>query len=192
MTRFHVAHRVSLLLLVASAGACAGSGSSGEYVPTPFAAAPTSPVTATAAAEPVSSTASISVERLPVAEFVRATEASGVVPRLPVEVLPRGEFSIGLSGRRALGERGMLFDWGEPGQEGPFWMKNTHIDLDIAFIDKDLRIVSIRSMRAESEEYVYSAKPYQSAIEAPAGWYAAHGVREGDRVRYVAPPPPTP
>ena len=133
------------------------------------------------------------MERLPLAEFVRANAAGADAPRLPIEVLPVGEFSIGLSGRRTLGERGMLFDYGTSGQEGAFWMKNTHIDLDIAFIDESLRIVSIRTMRAESEEYIYSSAPYQSAIEAPAGWYAAHGVREGDRLRYIPPAvPPTP
>ncbi len=79
----------------------------------------------------------------------------------------------------------MLFDYGKPGNEGPFWMKNTHVDLDIAFIDDAQRIVSIRTMRAESLEYVYSAAPYRSAIEAPAGWFAAHGVREGDLVAYA-------
>jgi hypothetical protein len=128
-----------------------------------------------------------------VAEFARVSDANGAPARLAIEVLPAGEFSIGLSGRRVLGERGMLFDYGVPGQQGPFWMKNTHIDLDIAFIDASLRIVSIHTMRAESEAFVYSKAPYQSAIEAPAGWYAAHGVREGDRVRYAPPAvPPTP
>ena len=42
-------------------------------------------------------------------------------------------------------------------------------------------------MRAESLEYVYSSAPYRSAIEAPANWYSAHGIREGDLVQYVAP-----
>ncbi len=171
----------------------AGNGTAIEgYVPTPFASAAPAGTTATGTAgEPVASTAAIPIERLPIAEFVRA---SGEPARLPIEVLPHGEFTIGLSGRRAFGERGMLFDYGAPGQEGAFWMKNTHIDLDIAFLDEGLRIVSIRTMRAESEEYVYSSAPYQSAIEAPAGWYAAHGVREGDRVSYLPPsvPPPTP
>lgn len=207
----HVARSATLiafslaLSLALAASACLSSDAPpleaparADYVPTPF-TAPASPVGTAASpgvppAEPVASTASIPLERLPLAEFVRA---SGEPVRLPIEVLPAGEFSIGLSGRRSLGERGMLFDYGVPGQEGAFWMKNTHIDLDIAFIDAGLRIVSIRTMHAESEEYVYSSMPYQSAIEAPAGWYAAHGVREGDRVRYVPPGvppvvPPTP
>jgi uncharacterized membrane protein (UPF0127 family) len=162
------------------------SASATAYVPTPL---PSQFRQGTPPPEPVASTASIPLERLPVAEF----ESNGrVAARLPVEVLPQGEFSVGLSGRTSLGERGMLFDYGKPGQEGPFWMKGTHIDLDIAFIDEQLRIVSIRTMRAESLEYTYSAAPYRSAIEAPAGWYAAHGIREGDTVRYVPGVLPTP
>jgi uncharacterized membrane protein (UPF0127 family) len=161
-----------------------------DYVPTPFIApaTPTPPAAGPGTAEPVASTAALPLARLPVAEFVRA---SGEPARLPIEVIPTGEFGVGLSGRRTLGERGMLFAYDTPGQEGPFWMKNTHIDLDIAFIDASGRIVSIRTMRAESEEYVYSSAPYQSALEAPAGWYAAHGVGEGDRVRYLPPTVPT-
>ncbi len=152
------------------------------YVPTPQ---PSQFREGTPPAEPVASTASIPAERLPVAEFV----ADGrVLARLPVEVLPHGEFSVGLSGRMALGERGMLFDYGSAGQDGPFWMKNTHIDLDIAFIDDQNRIVSVRTMQAESLDYVYSSAPYRSAIEAPAHWYASRGIREGHTVRYVDPP----
>ena len=188
---------LAALVAVALLGsACATSSEAPatlEYVPTPLPVVATPSATAVGAtAEPVASTASIPPERLPVAEFLRAN-GSGEPPRLAIEVLPHGEFTIGLSGRRVLGERGMLFDYGAPGQEGAFWMKNTHIDLDIAFVDEGLRIVSIRTMRAESEEFVRSSAPYQSAIEAPAGWYAAHGVHEGDRVRYVPPAvPPTP
>jgi uncharacterized membrane protein (UPF0127 family) len=185
----------ALPALALLAGACTMSPEVAPtpYVPTPFASPPAAAqVSPTASAEPVASTAAIPLERLHVAEFVRA-DGSGTPARLPIEVLPAGEFSVGLSGRRVLGERGMLFDYGAPGQEGAFWMKNTHIDLDIAFIDDALRIVSIRTMQAESEEHVRSAAPYQSAIEAPAGWYAAHGIREGDRVRYAPPPAlPTP
>lgn len=181
-----------LLAVALLATGCSASGEPamrGEYVPTPFALA--AAATAEIAGEPVASTASIPIERLPVAEFMRS--GTGEAPRLAIEVLPLGEFTIGLSGRRVLGERGMLFDYGVPGQTGAFWMKNTHIDLDIAFIDESLRIVSIRRMRAESEEFVHSSVPYRSALEALAGWYAAHGIREGDLVRYAPPAvPPTP
>lgn len=156
-------------------------GASGAYVPTPL---PPQFRQETTAIEAIASTASIPADHLPVAEFV----ADGrVLGRLPIEVLPQGEFSVGLSGRTSLADRGMLFDYGKGGQDGPFWMKNTHVDLDIAFIDEQNRIVSIRTMTAESLDYVYSSSAYRSAIEAPAHWYASHGVHEGHFVRYADP-----
>lgn len=189
-----VARRAALALLASAAIACsvpAAPGTSSTaptaaaYVPTAAASTVAAPRTpGTPGGEPVSSTASLPTTALPTAEFVSSDR---VVARLPVEVLPEGEFSIGLSGRRELGERGMLFDYRRGGIDGPFWMKDTHIDLDIAFVDGNQVIVSIRTMRAESLEYVYSSSAYRSAIEAPAGWYAAHGVREGDSVRYAPP-----
>lgn len=187
-------------LLSALAVACAGSEALPEaerppqvavsptaYVPT--AGSQRSPTIATPTGEPVASTAAAAADSLPTVQFVSNGRVLGI---LPVEVLPQGEFSVGLSGRSTLGERAMLFDYGKPGNEGPFWMKDTHFDLDIAFIDDAQRIVSIRTMRAESLEYVYSAAPYRSALETPAGWFAARGIREGDLVGYVPPRVPTP
>jgi uncharacterized membrane protein (UPF0127 family) len=64
-------------------------------------------------------------------------------------------------------------------------MKNTHIDLDIAFIEADGRIGAIKQMTAESEEYVYGGVAYNRAIEAPVGWYEANGVAVGDSVELI-------
>lgn len=136
--------------------------------------------------EPVTSTASTPRSRLPVIEFVRA---DGTVARLPVEVPPPTEYSIGLSGRRQLDERGMLFYYRELGR-GPFWMKNTHIDLAIAFVSAAHRIVELREMRAESTDLVTPGVDYQYAIEAPSGWYRANSVALGHEVRFTFPLPP--
>ena len=132
--------------------------------------------------EPTASTGSIPREQLPVVEFLRA---GGGVAELHVEVVPRAEFGIGLSGRYTLEERGMLFDYGPPAGDHPFWMQNTHIDLDIAFVASDLTIVAIRTMQAESREFVRAGVDSQYAIEAPRGWYADHRIVEGDRVRFT-------
>ncbi len=151
----------------------------------PLATAQPSPAATTATAppsEPTASTGATPADQLPVVEFLRA---GGGVVTLPIEVPPHEEYGIGLSGRYTLDERGMLFDYGTPERAGPFWMKNTHVDLDIAFISAGLRIVSIRQMEAESLDYVYSDSDYQYAVEAPAGWYAAHGVAVGDAVRFT-------
>ena len=131
--------------------------------------------------EPVTSTAGTPRSRLPVIEFVRP---DGTVARLPVEVPPPTEYSIGLSGRRQIDERGMLFYYREVGR-GSFWMKNTHIDLAIAFVSASHRIVEVREMRAESTDLVTPSADYQYAVEAPAGWFRTNGLAVGDEARFT-------
>ena len=130
--------------------------------------------------EPTASTGALPVEQLPLVEFVRA---DGSAVSLPVEVVPRAEYSIGLSGRYTLDERGMLFYYEDPAQRSGFWMKNTHIDLTLAFANDDGEIVAIEDLVAESEEIVKPEPEYQYIVEAPAGWYAAHGIAVGDTLR---------
>lgn len=131
-----------------------------------------------AVSEVVASTYTIPTSELPLVRFERAAA------ELPVEVPPRSEYTIGLSGREYLDRRGMLFYRENFGQTG-FWMKNTHIDLDIAFVDTSRRILLITTMTADTEDIHRPDSPYVVAIEAPAGWYAAHGVTEGDTVEYL-------
>ncbi|MDP6606795.1 MAG: DUF192 domain-containing protein [Dehalococcoidia bacterium] len=140
-------------------------------------ATPTAAPPATGEPEPVASTAAIPVDKLGVIEFTR--QSDGVAVPLAVEVPPRSEYSIGLSGRRELDERGMLFQYPSD-TRGPFWMRNTHIDLSIAFVDGDGRVVEIREMTAESLDFVRPDSDYRFAVEAPAGWYALHGIEPGD------------
>lgn len=123
---------------------------------------------------------------LPVAEFERA---DGTLARLPIEVPPPSEYSIGLSGRRALSdERGMLFYYREMGR-GAFWMKDTHFDIAIAFATSSGEIIDIVEMRAEDETNIKPKSDYQYAIEAPAGWYKQQGVKVGDHARLAFPLP---
>jgi uncharacterized membrane protein (UPF0127 family) len=98
---------------------------------------------------------------------------------LPLEMLPRGEYTVGLSGRYHLEGRGMLF-WYPELVRRSFWMKDTHIDLSIAFVDDDGVIVEIFDMQAESEEIRTTASSYRFALEAPLGWYAERGLAVGD------------
>ena len=137
--------------------------------------------TATVSPEPTATTGALPLEALPRIEFVRG---DGTVVSLPIEVPPRTEYSIGLSGRYELGERGMLFHYEEEGRRS-FWMKNTHFDLDIAFIGADFVIREIFGMEAESLEIRRPDDAYRYAVEAPSGWYAANGVQVGDTARFA-------
>ncbi|MYA19266.1 MAG: DUF192 domain-containing protein [Chloroflexi bacterium] len=142
---------------------------------------PTPTLTATPSPEPTATTGALPLEALPRIEFVRA---DGTVVSLPIEVPARTEYGIGLSGRYELGERGMLFHYEEEGRRS-FWMKNTHIDLDIAFIGADFVIREIFGMEAESLEIRRPDDVYRYAVEAPSGWYAANGVQVGDTARFA-------
>lgn len=87
----------------------------------------------------------------------------------------------GLSGQTKI-NRGMVFLWQKPVTE-TFWMKDTHIPLDIAFVSPDWEIISIKPLEPLSPELVGSPLPYIAALEMPAGWFAARGIEAGARVQ---------
>ncbi|MYH41111.1 MAG: DUF192 domain-containing protein, partial [Chloroflexi bacterium] len=87
-----------------------------------------------------------------------------------------------LSGRYELEGRGMLFHYPQGSRAG-FYMRNTHIDLSIAFVGLDDRVLAVREMEAESMEIVRPDRLYRYAIEAPSGWYAERGIADGALLR---------
>jgi uncharacterized membrane protein (UPF0127 family) len=92
----------------------------------------------------------------------------------------------GLMGRRTLAARsGMLFVY-PADATGGYWMKDTLIPLDIAFIGSDGRIRRIFTMtpcrRDPCRVYAPGVR-YRSALEVNAGSFRRWGVRVGDRVR---------
>jgi uncharacterized membrane protein (UPF0127 family) len=89
----------------------------------------------------------------------------------------------GLMHRDALpADRGMLFVYAQP-LPLAFWMKNTKIPLDIAFLADDGAILQIEAMTPYDETHINSKTPVRLALEVNHGWFAEHGVRVGDRVR---------
>lgn len=88
----------------------------------------------------------------------------------------------GLMQRDSLPEdHGMLFVYPES-RILSFWMVNTKIPLDIAFIDRQGTIVDIQQMEPETDEQHVSSAPAMYALEMEAGWFEEHGVQVGDRV----------
>jgi hypothetical protein len=91
----------------------------------------------------------------------------------------------GLMYRETLAEgRGMLFVFPDA-QVRSFWMKNTLLPLDIAYIDENLTIVDIQAMAPQSEDAHTSAGPAMFALEVPQGWFEAAGIDVGARARVV-------
>ena len=89
----------------------------------------------------------------------------------------------GLMFRRSLPENeGMLFVFKEP-IELSFWMRNTLIPLDIAFVGPDGVILNIHQARPLDESVLYrSAGAAKYVIETNRGWFARHGIGPGDKV----------
>ncbi len=83
-------------------------------------------------------------------------------------------------------DRGMLFVYPRARPLG-FWMRNTRIPLDIAFLGElgqELRIVNIHAgMEPFRESPSYkSLWSCRFALELAGGWFARHGGAAGDRV----------
>ncbi len=92
---------------------------------------------------------------------------------------------MGLMYRKELPrDQGMLFVFEEP-QILDFWMRNTHIPLDIAFISSDGIILNIEAMKPLDEGPRYrSRSPARYALEVNQGWFAKRGIKPGTRVRF--------
>jgi hypothetical protein len=75
---------------------------------------------------------------------------------------------------------GMLFVMDECGP-AHFWMKNTFVPLDIAFLDQNCRILEICDM----EPHVGKSScggPVKYVVETNRGWFAENGIMPGDEV----------
>ena len=97
------------------------------------------------------------------------------------------EKSRGLMGTAALPkDEGMAFFY-ETDQQARFWMKDTPLDLDIAFVSVEGVVLEVKTMKAgDTETTVSASDKVRFTIEMAAGWYAAAGVKPGDKVDLVA------
>ena len=91
---------------------------------------------------------------------------------------------IGLMNRSTLpADGGMLFLF--PGDSnGAFWMKDTLIPLDIAFVDAQDRVVTIRHGVPLDLTPLFPTARYRDVIEVNGGWFAAHGLGVGAVVTF--------
>jgi uncharacterized protein len=71
---------------------------------------------------------------------------------------------------------------------GAFWMKNTLVALDIAYVDADGQVVSIAdAVPCESDPCpTYPPDgPYRTVLEVPAGWFDRIGAGTGSQVHLL-------
>jgi len=93
-----------------------------------------------------------------------------------------GEFRLGLMFRESLEQdRGMLFIFENTDQHS-FHMKNTFIPLDIAFINEEGIIESIKELDPMNPIPVYPDGDIRYAIEVNRGWFAENGIEVGDKL----------
>lgn len=96
--------------------------------------------------------------------------------------LTESEKAKGLMGAHSLeNNEGMLFVF-ENASQANFWMKNTLIPLDIAFVNESMQIVKIDSMEAHTGRA--TSLPYfaKYAIEANKGWFMKNKIKVGNLV----------
>ncbi len=70
-----------------------------------------------------------------------------------------------------------------------FYMKNTIIPLDIAFIDENFRIINIERMEPLDETSIISKKEAQFALEVNREFFERVNLKEGDKINFVTPIP---
>ena len=93
------------------------------------------------------------------------------------------DLNLGLMFRESLDfNSGMLFIFDEVGQKS-FYMKETRIPLDIAFITEDGIIESIKELEPFDENPVSSdGEEVICAIEVNRGWFAENNIEVGDEI----------
>jgi hypothetical protein len=105
--------------------------------------------------------------------------------RLTVEIALRPEEQMtGLMNRDSLdSDRGMLFVFPAP-KQASFWMHNTSIPLDLAFVDASGVILEIIPLVPFEEKPVQSQSSKVSyALEVTRDWFGSRGLKAGIKVK---------
>lgn len=106
---------------------------------------------------------------------------------LTVEIANRSDqHRRGLMFRQSMDElAGMLFVF-QGDRTGGFWMRNTLIPLDIAYLGADGTVLEIVHGVPLSLENLTPSQPYRYTLEVNGGWFERQGFGVGDRVAIPA------
>ena len=91
----------------------------------------------------------------------------------------------GLMFRKHLADNGCMIFVYQSETPLSFWMKNTYIPLDIAFVKSDQTLLEVKSMKPLDETTVRSSEPVMYAIEANAGWFKRNGALINRKVTII-------
>ena len=79
-------------------------------------------------------------------------------------------------------EEGMAFMYDAETQMR-FWMKDTPLDLDIAFVARDGTVLEVKTMTAgDTETTASTSDQVRFTVEMRAGWFGHFGVKPGDKI----------
>lgn len=81
---------------------------------------------------------------------------------------------------------GMLFVFARS-ETQCMWMKNTLIDLDVAFADERGRILNVEQMKAGTTDIHCSQGKAKLALEMNLNWFAERGLGQGDTINLPTP-----
>ena len=79
---------------------------------------------------------------------------------------------------------GMIFVFDDE-EVRSFWMQDTFIALDIAYLDADARILDIQQMEPRTTRLHTSSGPAMFALEVPQGWFAEMEIEAGAQAEIV-------
>ncbi|MBT5815484.1 MAG: DUF192 domain-containing protein [Opitutales bacterium] len=119
-------------------------------------------------------TAATSENSLPIIDFGHA--------QVEVELaIDRNTQAKGLMYRKEMAEdHGMLFIFDQP-KEMSFWMRNTHLPLDIGYLTADGVLREVYPLYPHDETSRKSIRTdLKFALEVNQGWFARHNVKPGD------------
>ena len=107
-----------------------------------------------------------------------------------IEVAANDKYkSLGLMFRKKLNkDSGMIFIYPKK-QILYFYMKNTFVPLDIAFIDDQYKIIDIQSMQPLDETTIASKGEAMFALEVNRGFFERINLKVGDKVDFLDPIP---
>lgn len=161
--------------------AATGTASGVTEVAQPTATVTTStPVPPTPTATSVPVTPRVTPQPVEDGTFVVVVSQGEVSAAVRVEVAATlDERQRGLMFRQELAEdAGMLFLFAREVQTG-FWMRNTYVPLDIAYIGADRRVIAIKQGKPLDETPLTPGEKYLYVLELNAGWFERHGMGPG-------------
>lgn len=90
----------------------------------------------------------------------------------------------GMMGRKSMGaNEGMFFVFPQPAQQS-FWMRDTHVPLDVIFADETGRVLNVEQGHPMSEYRMLSKGPAKFVLEVPMGWCRSRRVGPGSIIRF--------